>query len=267
MKKIDFLLLFVLALIPCSAYAAPEEDSQAEIAKKLQNPIAKMISIPFQFNYDAELGQSHNGSRLTLNIQPVIPFSFNQDWDIVSRTILPVMSQSNLTPTSGTQAGLGDTTQSFFFAPVNSGRLLWGAGPVFLIPTATNRLLGTGKWGIGPTFCVLDQNGPTTYGLLANHLWSVAGESGRADVSATFLQPFYSYLFKKTYTTITLMTESTYDWLGRQWTIPLEASVSQMLKVGKMPVSFTLGGKYWLDGPSTAPKWTAKFAVTLILLK
>jgi len=265
MKKIIWLLLFVL--IPAVAFAATEEDSQAEIAKKLQNPIAKMISIPFQFNYDAELGQNHDGSRLTLNIQPVIPFSFNQDWDIVSRTILPIVSQSNLTPTSGTQAGFGDTTQSLFFSPVAAGRLLWGAGPVFLIPTATDRLLGTGKWGIGPTFCVLDQDGPVTYGLLANHIWSFAGKRDRSDVSATFLQPFYSYLFKRTYTTITLMTESTYDWLGRQWTIPLEASVSQMLKVGKMPISLTLGGKYWTDGPSTAPKWTAKFAVTLILLK
>lgn len=162
-----------------------------ELAKKLSNPVASLISFPLQSNFDFGMGTG-SGWRYTLNIQPVVPFSLNSKWNLISRTILPVIHQHNVANT-GTQSGLGDITQSFFFATSKENGLTWAAGPVLLIPTATDDLLGTEKFGVGPTVLALKQQGGWTYGALTNHIWSVAGDDNRASVSSTFVQPFLAY--------------------------------------------------------------------------
>lgn len=141
------------------AAASPAFAQEADLAKQLSNPIASLISVPFQVNYDRGYGPD-DGHRVTLNIQPVIPISLNEDWNLISRTILPVISQDDIAGPSGDQFGLGDTVQSFFFSPKEptAGGIIWGAGPVFLIPTATDDLLGGEKWGIGPTVVALKQD-------------------------------------------------------------------------------------------------------------
>ena len=166
------------------------------------------------------------------------------------------------------KSGLGDTVQSFFFSPKapTSGGWIWGVGPVFLWPTGTDDALGTGKWGAGPTAVLLKQQKGWTYGALVNHLWSYAGKSDRADVSATFLQPFVTYT-TKTYTTFGFNTESTYDWKNHQWTVPLNVSVAQLLKMGNQPVQFTLGTRYYADKPSGGQDWGLRFVVTLLFPK
>jgi hypothetical protein len=113
---------------------------------------------------------------------------------------------------------------------------------------------------------MLKQENGWTYGALANHLWSVAGQGSTPDVNATFLQPFVSYT-TKTFTTFGLNTESTYDWANSQWTVPLNASVSQLLKVGKQPMQFSLGAKYFAEGPSGGPDWGLRFSVTFLFPK
>jgi hypothetical protein len=137
---------------------------------------------------------------------------------------------------------------------------------VLQIPTATDDLLGEEKWGAGPTAVVLKQQGPWTYGALVNHVWSFAGESGRDDVNRTFLQPFVSYT-TKTFTSLGLNTESTYDWQRDQWTVPVNAFVQQLLKVGKQPIALQVGARYYAEGPSGAPEWGLRCQISFLFPK
>ncbi len=246
---------------------ATDERDAAELAKKLANPVAALISVPIQNNFDWGAGPSGDGFQYKLTVQPVIPFSLNENWNVISRTILPYVYQEDVFGTSS-QSGLADTVQSFFFSPVKpaKGGWIWGAGPLLQIPTATDDLLGEEKWGAGPTAVVLKQQGQWTYGALFNHVWSFAGESGRSEVNRTFLQPFVSYT-TKTFTTFGLNTESTYDWKNSQWTVPLNAFVQQLLKVGKQPIALQLGYRYYAEGPSGAPEWGLRFQISFLFPK
>jgi hypothetical protein len=247
-----------------TAEVAGEEagtDEAAELAKQLQNPVASLISVPFQNNFEFNLGPNDDGFKYTLNFQPVIPVSLGKDLNLIIRTIVPFISQDDVIPGTS-QTGLGDITQSFFFSPKKPvGGLILGFGPVMLYPSATDDFLGTERWGAGPTGLVLKQTGGWTYGLLFNHIWSYAGDDHRNYVSSTFLQPFITYT-TKTKTTFGVNTESTYDWHDSQWTVPVNLFISQLVKIGKLPVSFTLGGKIYADGPSGAPDWGIRFVVT-----
>jgi hypothetical protein len=243
-------------------------DEQTDLAKKLANPVAALISIPFQYNHDDSIGAS-NGSKDYLNIQPVIPISISPDWNLITRTILPIVNLRN-TPSPGDKAsGLGDTTASQFISPKQPTSTGWicGAGPAELLPTASDRVLGTGKWGLGPTFVALKQEGPITYGILANHIWSVAGDSNRASVSSTFIQPFLSYI-TKTRATFVVNTETTYDWRASAWSVPINIGVAQMLKFGPQILQVQVGARYWATAPSNGPEgWGWRLAVTLLYPK
>lgn len=222
-----------------------------ELAKKLSNPVASLISVPFQQNFDFGMGAG-SGWRSTLNIQPVIPVSLSPKWNVISRTILPIIHQHNVIPTSS-QTGIGDITQSFFFSPTDSKRVIWGAGPVLLIPTATDDALGTEKFGIGPTALVLKQQGGWTYGALVNHIWSVAGSDTRSDVSSTFLQPFLAYNTKDAWT-FTVNTESSYDWEGNHWNVPIHFVITKLIKIGHQPVSVGGGIRCWAASSPGGPE-------------
>lgn len=230
-------------------------ESNEELAKKLSNPIASLISVPLQLNYDTNMGRGDEGSRLLLNVQPVIPIEINDDWNLISRTILPVISQDDIFAGAGSQFGLGDVVQSAFFSPsqpTESG-WIWGAGPVLLLPTATDDLLGADKWGAGPTAVALKQEGPWTYGALANHLWSVAGNDNRQDIDATFLQPFVSYTTPEA-VTFALNTESTYDWEAEQWSVPINFTATKVTKIGNQLVSIGGGVRYWAESTDNGPE-------------
>lgn len=267
--KLLIALAMTAALLPTVARADEADDKAqaAELAKKLQNPVASLIQVPIQNNWDFGIG-SANAMRYTANVQPVVPFSLNDDWNLITRTIVPVIYAEGTTVGASSKFGLGDVVQSFFLSPKapTSGGWIWGAGPVFAWPTATDSALGSEKWGAGPTAVFLRQDSGWTYGVLANHIWSYAGDSSRADISATLLQPFLTYT-TKTFTTFGVNTESTYDWKNHQWTVPLNASVSQLLKVGKQPIQLALGLKYYADGPSGGPDWGVRFNITFLFPK
>lgn len=239
---------------------------EADLAQKLANPISDLISLPIQSNLDFGVGPG-DGTISRTNIQPVIPFGVSENWNLISRTIIPVVDQEGLALSGDSldEFGLGDVTQSFFFSPKQSSPI-WGIGPVFLIPTATDELLGTEKFGIGPTAVVLKQDGPWTYGALVNHLWDVAGDDSRDSVNATFLQPFLSYILP-TKTTLTLNTETTYDWSNDQWTVPLNFQVSQLFKVGNQPLQAFVGARYYAEKPDNGPEWGIRFGLTFLFPK
>ena len=252
-------LVSFLVACPGQAWAADED----ELARQLSNPVASLISVPLQLNHDELEGE---GSRTWINVQPVIPVSIGENWNMISRTILPITYQEAIAPGAGSQFGTGDITQSFFFSPKKASSSGWivGVGPALLVPTASDDLLGTGKWGAGPTAVVLKQTeAGWTYGALLNHLWSFAGDSDRDDVSSTFLQPFVSKGLGQGRTFVVNL-ESSYNWEADQWTVPLNLGYSKVSKLGAQRVSYQGGVRYYVEAPEGGPDWGLRFVFTLL---
>ncbi len=259
-----------LALVaaPCVATAqqAPAGPDADALAKQLSNPVAALISVPLQLNYDT--GYAGGGDRWQFNVQPVAPFSISEDWNVISRTIVPLIYQTDIGG-NGSDFGTGDTTQSFFFSPKDptAGGWIWGVGPAFLLPTASENVLGTEQWAIGPTAVVLKQTEDGwTYGALTNYLVSVAGDDDRDDVNSLFLQPFLSKAIGGG-RTVTINLESTYDFERERWTVPLNLSYSKVTKVSGQLVSFAGGARYYVESPTGGPDWGLRFVVTLLYPK
>ena len=259
-------------------------EEETNLAKQLVNPISSLISVPFQANEDFGYGPSHNGYKFTLNIQPVIPISLTENWNLILRTIVPVVSQHdlffvenvpkrlNLLAQNRSQDGLSDTLQSFFFSPEQRGPfgVNWGIGPALLYPTGTHPFLGTGTFSMGPTVVVVKQVGGLTAGGLMNQLWSLAIEEDRKSISQMYLQPFVAYTMR-THTIFVLSSEATANWNNApgnaKWTIPLIFQINQILKIGKQPISLQIGGKYYADSPRYGPDWGVRFNLTLLYPK
>ena len=233
------------------AQAPGEVDVSAEVAKKLANPIASLISVPLESNFEFGMGPNDDGFRYTLNLQPSIPFALNKKWNLISRTVTPIILQSDVVGATS-RNGLGDTTQSFFLSPGESRRVVWGLGPALLIPTATDDSLGSKKFGIGPTLVVLKQRKGWTVGALTNHIWSVAGDDARPDVSSTLLQPFIKYTTKTAWT-IGLSSETTYDWRSDKANVPINLVVTKVVRLGGQRVSIGGGSRCWASSPSGGP--------------
>lgn len=260
----------LLAVLGLAMSPVASADSDAELAKKAQNPIAAMISLPMQLNYDEGYGATGDGEKWVLNVQPVVPFDLNADWNLISRTIVPLIDQEDFVAGGALdESGVGDVLQSLFFSPKvpTAGGWIWGVGPALLLPTASDKVLGSEKWALGPTAVVLKQESGWTVGVLGNHLWSVAGDDDRDDISATFVQPFLGYT-TRTYTTFMINTESSYDWKRETWSVPVNLMVTQMLRVGGQPLTLQAGARYWADSPDGGPDgWGFRLALTLLFPK
>jgi hypothetical protein len=256
------LAVVVAACLALAAGPAPAQDQGADqgLAQKLANPVSDLISVPLQSNFDCCIGPN-NASRYTLNVQPVVPIPLSPDLSLIVRTIVPVIDQGDMAPATDERLGFGDITQSFFFSPKPHDGFIWGVGPAFLWPIGTAGF-GSGQWAAGPTFVVLEQKGPITYGLLANQLWSYAGRSNHSRVSNLFLQPFFQYTWPDT-TAFSANTESSYDWVHRQWTVPFDVGLSHIFKFGPQRVQLGLLGRMFATSPE-GPQAGVRFNVTFL---
>jgi hypothetical protein len=239
----------------------PAASEAAELAKKLANPIASLISVPFQNNTYYGIG-SHNGTQNVMNFQPVVPFKLTSDLNLITRYIIPIVTQYNVTGDNSSQSGLSDATVSAFLSPSNTKNgVIWGVGPVFLVPTATNSNLGTGKWGIGPTVVILKQSKGFTYGALINQIWSFAGQTDRENVSQLFMQPFFTFNWKSG-AGIGLVGSVTQDWIHKNTATIITIPVSGITKLGKQIVQLAVGPQIPVSGTNKpAFGWRAQLVL------
>lgn len=253
----------VSATAEASKYSRePSEDE--DLAKKSQNPIADLVSVPFESNTNFNTGPFNRTQEL-FNIQPVVPLHLNEDWNLISRTIIPLVSQPNPLFSSNTN-GVGDITQSLFLSPVHTGALIWGVGPVFTVPSANDPILGTGKFLFGPTAVLLTTPGHWVIGVLLNNQWSVGGNPLRAPVNAFLAQPFINYNMEHGWF-LTSAPIITSNWLaasGQQWTVPIGGGVGRVFRVGDQPVSADIAGYYNAIRPTGTSAWQLRATVSLL---
>ena len=244
-------------LLPAVA-AAQDAD---ELARQTQNPVASLISVPLQGNWDFGVGDRDAAATL-MNIQPVMPFPVSRSTNLILRVIMPLASQP--APDGTRINGMADVVASAFFSPAKPGRLIWGAGPALLLPTATSNGLGSEKFGVGPTAVALVQPGKWTLGFLFNHVWSVSGANDRSDVSSTFLQPIINYNLGGGLA-VGMTIEATANWEADEaWTAPMIFSVSKVTVLGKRPVNFLVGAGPHLAAPEEGANWRFRLSATFL---
>jgi hypothetical protein len=260
-RCVGFALLLVMACVSTPGLAQDD----GELAKKTQNPVADLISVPFQNNVNFGVGPDDDVQYI-LNIQPVIPFKLTEDWNLISRTIVPLIYQPELAPGVGEVFGLGDIQQSLFLSPAKPGKLIWGVGPILQFPTATDDSLGQGKWGAGPTAVALTMHGPWVVGALVNNVWSFAGDSDRPDVNQMLIQPFVNYNLPHAWyvTTAPIITANWEADGDDRWTVPIGGGVGKIVRIGKLPINVQLAGYYNVMRPDDAAEWQLRIQIQLL---
>jgi len=259
-----------LALLASLATGAHAEMSAEELAKLAQNPVGNLISLPFQNNTNLNFGPE-KGTQNVLNIQPVIPISINDDWNVITRTILPVVSMPSLGPDSSHVNGLGDLQLTAFLSPAKPGEWIWGAGPIVQAPTNSNAVLGNGNWGLGPSavFLHLDKGSPWVYGVLINNVWSLTSNKQGGSYSNGLIQPFINYNFPDGFY-LTSAPIATVNWKAessQQWTVPVGGGVGKIFHFGKLPVNTQISAYYNVVKPDFGPNWQIRAQVQFMFPK
>ncbi|WP_163400154.1 hypothetical protein [Flavobacterium fluviatile] len=262
-KCLLFKLFFILSF---NSYAQEEPEkpgnSAQELADKLANPVASLISVPLQNNLNYGIG-AFNGSKYVINVQPVIPFKLSDNLDLITRYILPVVDQRNITGENTHEFGLSDATVTAFFAP-KPKKLITGYGPAFLIPTATDKLLGTQKFGLGPSILIMHQGKGLSVGFLANQIWSVAGNSERNDINQFYTQIFLSNSYKSG-ANWGANVEITQNWEGKTTLISFNPSLGGITKFGDQIVQFSVQPLIPIVGPDEIkPDWGLRAVVAFV---
>jgi hypothetical protein len=290
MRRTCLTAIAVLALIPLTSQGQQPPAETGALQKATQNPVAGLISVPIQSNTNFGVGPFSRNQNV-LNLQPVIPLNVSQNWNMIIRWITPIVWQpapgtANLevygidedTPiylgAQDVQAhagvfGFGDMTPTFFFSPAKPHKVIWGAGPMFALPTATGRVLGQGKLSMGPSIVALMQPGPWTIGALVNNIWSIAGPSDRADVKQMLLQYFINYNLKKGWS-ISMSPTITANWQGSSgnvWTVPVGGGVGRVFRLGYQPMNASVAFFGNVAHPVSGSPWGMRLQISLLFPK
>lgn len=259
------LLIFALSIATVSLQAQSEEEAaNEELAKKAQNPIANMISVPFQNNTSYGIGPDNRTANV-LNVQPVIPIGLGDKWNLITRTIIPIVTVPDFSSTEKSNiTGLGDINLSLFFAPKES-KVIWGIGPILALPTATDPALGAQEFGIGPSIVVVQMKGKWVYGATVNQTWSVASN----EVSKLLIQYFINYNLPNRWylSSAPIVTANWNAESGNQWVIPFGGTVGKIFRLGKLPINAQAGGFYNAVKPDGAADWQTRFQLQLLFPK
>ena len=258
-----------LLLLSTRRSVAIADTADADTAKLAQNPIASVISVPLQNNTNLNVGPEA-GALNVLNVQPVVPVSLSENWNIITRTILPVISSPTVAPQELRTNGVGDTLFTAFLSPARSAGWIWGVGPAIQAPTHSDPSLGNGNWGLGPSFVVLhlEKGSPWLYGVLVNNVWSFS-HSGSHSYNNGVMQPFINYNIRNGWYLVSSPIV-TVDWKApgnQQWTVPLGGGVGKIVHWGRVPVNLQLASYYNVASPAEGPNWQIRTQLQLLFPK
>ena len=243
-------------------------DETERLQKAVQNPLANIVNVPFQYSGSFPIGP-FSRTHTILSLQPVLPFRMTERWNLITRVIMPLVSQPYLNRHEGTKNGLGDLNASFFLSPVKPGKLIWGAGPTLSVPTATNSAIGSGKWAAGPSVIGVVQPGHWTFGLLASNLWSVAGDKDRPQVNSLSLQYSVNYNFVRSwyFTSSPIITSNWKLDSNERWSVPFGAGLGRVFKYSGQSFNSQLSAYYTVIHPNSLPypKWQLRLQGAWIL--
>jgi len=267
MRRIALLIGLVLVPTLGAVSGGSAQEGQEELAKAAQNPVGDLISVPFQNNTNFGLGPTE-GTQNILNIQPVWPIGVGQKWNLITRTIVPLVSQPAFSDVDSSTFGLGDITFTAFLSPKAPGSLIWGVGPVVLLPTATNDRLGADKWGLGPSVVLLMMPGNWVVGSLFSNVWSVGG-SGEQDLNAFTWQYFINYNLANGWYLVSapILTANWKNESGNRWTVPLGGGAGKIFRIGKQPINGQLGAYYNVARQDFGAKWQLRAQIQLLFPK
>jgi hypothetical protein len=259
-------LVFVMTAVQAMAQTKGKAPSTEELQKAAQNPVADLISIPLQNNFNFGVGPQDK-MQYVGNIQPVIPLHATENWNVITRTIMPLVYQPELAPGVGDVFGLGDIQFTAFLSPAKPGGFIWGVGPILQMPSGTDDSITSGKWAAGPSAVALKMDGHWVYGVLANYLSSFAGQSDRGAVSQWLIQPFVNYNMADGWylTTAPIITANMMVDNSDRWTVPIGGGVGRLIRVDKLPLNMQLQGFYNIAHPDAGADWSIRFQIQLLL--
>jgi hypothetical protein len=260
--------ILLIALSVLSQGIVPAWSQESDIAKQAQNPIARLISVPLENDFNPQTGINKEDSYV-LQMKPVVPFNLSKDWNLITRTIIPIVQTPD--PASGVngESGLGDINLSLFLSPAKAGSIIWGAGPIISFPTASDDILGTKKLSVGPSVVALRSQGHWLYGALVNNVFSVAGPSARSDVNQMLMQPFVNYNMRRGWY-LTSSPILTADWEKRRndrWTVPVGGGVGKIVHFENLPVNVYAQLFRNVESPDGTTHWSARLQVQFLFPK
>jgi hypothetical protein len=267
MKPTAIRIAVLLWITFASSSGYGQDENSADLAKATQNPLATMISLPFQNNTNFGVGPESDTQNI-LNIQPVWPFSINDNWNFITRTIIPVISQPAVTPGGSRTFGLGDTTFTGWISPKNSGKWIWGVGGALVLPTSTDDDLGKDEWALGPSIVLLTMPGNWVVGSLFSNIWSIDADTNN-DINFFTWQYFVNYNLKKGWYLVSAPI-ITADWEAdsdNTWTIPFGGGVGKIFRIGKLPLNGQVSGYYNVEKPDFGPDWQLRIQLQFLFPK